>query len=856
VIEELSSRIWEKQAFQNEYQQLLQASLIRAVNTENQPNIILDQNAVCRLLQSATHFSASSQKIHREAAYRIATASWQIFGEEYDNLREIALLILGRLGNFPTIDYLYGRVKDNRGSSLPQALWFEVAAHEVENSVQVNNQVEVTLTNFQRRLWEALETGVSTAVTAPTSAGKSFALQRYLISVLIRRPCWALYLVPTRTLINQVSASLAELIKILGVENIAISTVPVVPSELGKLAGIYVLTQERLQMLLQAEESVRFRLAIVDEAQMVSEGSRGVILQSVIEKLRIQSPEVQLFFGSPQTRNPQIFQQLFELERAEVVIEQESPVAQNFIFVDRNPERSRSFTISAQIGEYRLPLRQISLENSLKGQEKTLAYMSWMLGRNEKSLVYAGGPDRCEKLAERLFQLTQSNAAEETSSPDPDLLEFSDFIKEHVHPEYFLAESILRGVAFHYGYMPSIIRKTVEEYFDEGLLTFLVCTSTLLHGVNLPAKNLFLLNPTKGKNIPISPLEFWNLAGRAGRLGRDFEGNVFLINLAEWSSQPLDGIKHQDIKPALNKVIKENSSTFLNFIQNQAHPSGEHQSLENVFVKVFNDYRQGRLQQTLDKILDSEQFELRSNIENVISEIEINITVPNSVAERNINVSIFRQQEMLEYLCDQIREYGVDHLIPLHPRQPWSEALENLRNIFKLIHLLFEKKPEENRSEYFFAPLALKWMRGDSLKRLIDDAYEYERRKTPNRTIRIATIIRNVIGNIENELRFRYVKYMSCYIDLLVEALSRSGHEESIERIPSIPLFLEVGASSNTMVNLISLGFSRTAATVLARRAVNESMAILELEQWLRNQNWENSGISSIILRELRRILR
>src|SRR5215213_5324354 len=88
---------------------------------------------------------------------------------------------------------------------------------------------------------------------------------------------------------------------------------------------------------------------------------------------------------------------------------------------------------------------------------------------------------------------TNENGAPEPGSPALD--ELSQFVKDHVHPKYSLAETVRAGVGFHYGYIPSLVRKEIEHAFDEGHLHFIVCTTTLLKGVNLPARNLFMTRP-------------------------------------------------------------------------------------------------------------------------------------------------------------------------------------------------------------------------------------------------------------------------------------------------------------------------------------------------------------------------
>lgn len=858
MINELSRRIWERPEFQAEYHQLLRDNLGHSINVKSTPAILLQRDSLRRLLQSATHFAASTDPILREAAYRIATGSWMLFGDEYDNIREIAHLILGRLGNFPAINFLFsGSDTETRGQKLPNGLWLEVKALQVSNAVKIGEGFEVTLTDFQKRLWESLRSGRSVAVTAPTSTGKSYTLQRYLLSTLFRERGWGLYLVPTRALINQVSAALSNVFNNFGNAEFAVCTIPIPPSELGQTTGVYVLTQERLQILLEENIPINFGLAIVDEAQMVAEGARGVILQTVIERLKLNIPSIQFLFGAPQTANPDIFGQLFDLDSFEHIKETESPVAQNLIFIDTDPIRTKQIKISARIGNNKANLGRILLDTALYDADQSLSYISWIFGRNQKSLIYAGGQAHCEKLAHHIYQLIIENEASAPTPPDPLLADFSEFLKEHIHPKFLLAETVLYGVAFHYGNMPSIVRRTIEEYFDEGRLSFLACTSTLLHGVNLPAKNLFLLDPTKGRDweagkvVPISSLEFWNLAGRAGRLGRDFEGNIFLVDHEKWKSKPLAGEREQEIKPTVNNVVSENTDEFIAFVKDRKRESGLAQAIENTFVKLFNDYRNGHLEKTLNKIFGDKVTEKRRMIEDAISEVTNLVNVPHAITERNISISVFRQQEMLDYLVNKIERDGPERFIPIHPLRPWKEALESLLRLFKRIHSHFEVRPGRDKSHYFFAPLALRWMRGEPLARLIDEAYKYKLKK--HKRVKIATVIREVLARVEQDLRFRYVKYTSAYNDLLFEALVRTKNESLVENIPAIPLFLELGASSKTMVNMVGLGVSRTSAGILTEFATNKEMSRPEVERWIQKQDWEALGISAVVLREIKR---
>jgi DEAD/DEAH box helicase len=342
VIEVVAERVWNRPEFQKEYRQLLRRNLQEYVRTEGQREEISD-DAITRLLQSATHLAAVTQQDRKEAAYRIASSAWGLFSSTYgSSLRDLLLVIFGRLGNFPAINLLFRGVQAQEdsvvamipGKGLSTRMWLEVTSRAIENEVDVAPSRVLTLTDFQRRLWDALANGKSATVTAPTSAGKSFALQFFLASQLIRqRNFIGLYVVPTRSLIHQVSVAIHDVLDELGARDVPVLTIPQTPTDAGMESGIYVLTQERLQILLEAAPDIRFSLVVVDEAQTMAAESRGIILQTVIDQLRAGHPETQFLFSSPPVTNPDLFGTMFGLSGTTPIEENETPVAQNLIYL-------------------------------------------------------------------------------------------------------------------------------------------------------------------------------------------------------------------------------------------------------------------------------------------------------------------------------------------------------------------------------------------------------------------------------------------------------------------------------------------------------------------------------------------
>lgn len=97
-----------------------------------------------------------------------------------------------------------------------------------------------------------------------------------------------------------------------------------------------------------------------------------------------------------------------------------------------------------------------------------------------------------------------------------------------------LSSVVERGVGFHHAGLPFELRRSVERAFREGLIRVLTATPTLAAGVNLPARTVIVssymrYNARLGRMTPISIMEFWQMAGRAGRPKYDPYGEAYLI---------------------------------------------------------------------------------------------------------------------------------------------------------------------------------------------------------------------------------------------------------------------------------------------------------------------------------------
>jgi hypothetical protein len=96
------------------------------------------------------------------------------------------------------------------------------------------------------------------------------------------------------------------------------------------------------------------------------------------------------------------------------------------------------------------------------------------------------------------------------------------------HPEWVFCKAIRRGIGIHHGRLPRSFGQYVVRMFNEGALKFLICTSTLIEGVNTKAKNVIIFDNSIA-NREIDYFTFNNIKGRSGRMFQHFVGRVYLF---------------------------------------------------------------------------------------------------------------------------------------------------------------------------------------------------------------------------------------------------------------------------------------------------------------------------------------
>ena len=629
--------------------------------------------------------------------------------------------------------------------------------------------------------------------------------------------------------------------------DVIVSAAPIgFAAEEAKPGVIYVLTQERLVSLLVAPE---FEMTVdkvyVDEAQQIGDDDRGLILDSAIRDLVNRFPSLRICFASPLTKNPGYMFDEFNLtSEGEFFTETLSPVAQVLVTLDPVKGKPKAAKVAVFTPTGVQPVGQVALPYKFSGVWDRLAHTALFVRKPDESvIVFANRPIDAMEIADRLADQISDKTT------DSEVLELVEFVKTHVHPRYALVDTLVKGVAFHYGRMPHIVRNQVEALLRARKLQYVASTSTLLQGVNLPARHIVVLGPKQGNGKAMSSPDFWNLAGRAGRLRENFRGIVWCVDPSNWDAKPFEGERLSEIKSAFqsfveNETVREATIAVLD----GAVPVSmveQRSRVEQFIGKAFSEFtlRDQKLSESprIPTDLHAEMVPIEQRLESLRS----NLSVPEKVCSNNVSIS----PTSLNELWNRFSTTLFPQMIPVDPFQ--SGALDHFRSIFQIISEVFIG--QANNSWKYFATLGYYWVMGQSLKQLIDNRLAFYELPSDRKTVNRA--IRDLLDDIEQTLRFTYVKYLKGYTDVLRAFLSAKGRSEDAEKLSPWDLYVEFGARDKVLLMLMSIGVSRSTA-IAVRKAITSNNDISRQECWtkLRTLPLRILSIPAVCKKEIRQL--
>jgi hypothetical protein len=455
-------------------------------------------------------------------------------------------------------------------SLIRSSIWHQLAAYnskmtdfkKVLTGKEQNRPLFELLPPQREAIQEVLNIGNrAIVVEMPTSSGKTLLAEFRIIQTKVNiQNAWIAYIVPTRALVNQITIRLRRDLELLDIK-----VEQVTPSyeldgfeeeilSMPDSFDVLVTTPEKLDLLIRndtiSKDNRPLGLVVLDEAHNIGDSERGLRSELVLSTINRESPDTHFLLLTPFVPNAKEIALWLDTERSKSV----TPL----LSIDWQPN-DRLLALSYPKGsgkvwgleakplnvnhphrspisfDERIPLqhekrREITFSKAKASKINVAALVAEALSNRGTSIVLAYSPTDCWTLAENLA----TKLPEKTSNK---ITLVREFTQAECGNDFILCEMLKKGIGVHHAGIPPEIRTLLEWLAEEGELVTLVATATLAQGVNFPISNIILSTTTKfvkkggyPTRENLRPDEFWNIAGRAGRLFQETLGLVLFAS--------------------------------------------------------------------------------------------------------------------------------------------------------------------------------------------------------------------------------------------------------------------------------------------------------------------------------------
>jgi len=752
---------------------------------------------------------------------------------------------------------------------------------------------------FIKELWPAqhlmgindLYKGASAIVQMPTSAGKTKSIEIIIRSAfLAERTALAIIVAPFRALCHEIKDNLCAAFsgESTLIDELTDAFQPDFDiKEILNQKQVIVVTPEKLIYTIRHIPEIvsRTGLVIFDEGHQFDNGTRGITYELLLTSLNSMLPDgVQKVLISAVISNAEAIGDWLIKDSKFVFGTNLSPTYRSIGFASWLDQRGRIEYVNAtnidQAGYY-VPRVIESLNYGLNkdkiptkvfpdkskpdtvGKEVAL-YLGLKLMPEGSVAIFCGKKDSasamCEMIAEKYSQNLQMIFPDQYSNRN-ELSKLVFLIDRNLGSNSAAAKSAKIGIFSHHGNTPHGIRLSIEHAMREGQIRFVICTSTLAQGVNLPIRYLIVNSVYQGLER-IKVRDFINLIGRVGRAGMYTEGSILFADprvydnrnkqYEKWRwKQAKELLDPENSEPCLSKLlsifepllsdngklyIKSNALDFA-----EIYISGEEQGIVNAKV-IVQQYGDSGF--TLESVKNqiSEKIMLISSVESFLlshwyfEELGFSDEGVFRLAESTLAYSLADEQKqneicaLFKLLADNISS----EIIDLDRRKIYGRTLYGLRdaqnievwvhkNIIQLLNATDEKKLLEtiwtllllqinnkvfkkiNKRDVLYMVLQ-EWIAGKSYHDLLEIIQQNNAKiiwGTRFRSIKID----QVVDLCENGLAYDGALLIGAICEF-VEPLSQEGIGDLIERLHLFQKQLKYGLSTEVEVVLYEMGFS------------------------------------------------
>lgn len=368
-------------------------------------------------------------------------------------------------------------------------------------------------------------------VSAPTSYGKTF-LMREIIFLNNERYKTILLVFPTVALLQENARSMSRFVQ---ENNLSYNIVKNVDTELDlEQSNIFVFTPERVLQLIATYPNIKIDFFFFDEIYKIDEDYCSDSIDEKHDEIQPNKSEDFLNVNRGKTFRialyllskmvPEYYLAGPNLNKDKFGVGMRRFLELNHISVKEiNFEPTLRITVEAHgskiVEQAPCCLQQstttalVKLDSHVNDKIRDVVNY---IGEQKygKTLLYCTTPGKAIEYASKLAEAYVDNQPHKYSS------DFEEFI-EHIRHEYdidgsvdewSLVKVLRKGFGMHHGKLPKYIQQEILDQFDKGAFDILFCTSTIVEGVNTDAKNMIILNASKGRE-KLTPFDIKNIKG-------------------------------------------------------------------------------------------------------------------------------------------------------------------------------------------------------------------------------------------------------------------------------------------------------------------------------------------------------
>ncbi|GAA2014373.1 DEAD/DEAH box helicase [Brevibacterium samyangense] len=432
---------------------------------------------------------------------------------------------------------------------------FRARAAEMESPFETFRlSLDYGLDDFQIRACKSLQAGKSVLVAAPTGAGKTVVAE-FAVALADAQDVRVFYTAPIKALSNQ---KYQELCEHYGTSRVGLLTGD---TTINRDAQIVVMTTEVLRnMIYSGTDLTSLGYVVLDEVHYLGDRFRGPVWEEVIIHLPAHVALVSL---SATVSNAEEFGAWLGEVRGstDVIVSEHRPVPlHNHVSVGTElfplfePGSARSSGGTGSAGSDRINRELQSRIRPFTGrggsQRDRRRGVNLRFRRPSRTTIIRELAEA--NLLPAIFFIFSRNGCDDaveqcltagvdltTREEKTHILERIDALAEELDGEdlsvlgfHSFQAGLVQGFGAHHAGLIPVFKELVEELFKEGYLRVVFATETLALGVNMPARTVVLEKLTKfngESHVQITPGEFTQLTGRAGRRGIDVEGHSVVV---------------------------------------------------------------------------------------------------------------------------------------------------------------------------------------------------------------------------------------------------------------------------------------------------------------------------------------